>query len=120
LGSKLGEILMATPKAAVRMNGKNFDGTKKEPSKKDAPTLEQLGLSKKESAKRRLHMAWLHPRLHPYSATDPGACLLASKVTHAADFSALRGLNLCVARATLALVSESSPVALPCTEGFDS
>ena len=47
---KLGEILMATPKAAVRMNGKNFDGTKKEPSKKDVPTLEQLGLSKKESA----------------------------------------------------------------------
>ena len=47
---KLGEILKATPKAKTRMNGKNFDGTKKEPSKNDAPTLEELGLSKKESA----------------------------------------------------------------------
>lgn len=47
---KLGEILMATPKAAVRMNGKNFDGTKKEPSKNEVPTLAELGLSKKESA----------------------------------------------------------------------
>jgi len=47
---KLGEILMATPKAKVRMNGKNFDGTKMEPSKNNAATLEELGLSKKESA----------------------------------------------------------------------
>lgn len=47
---KLGEILKSAPKAKTRMNGKNFDGTKKEPSKNDAPTLEELGLSKKESA----------------------------------------------------------------------
>lgn len=47
---KLGEMLHAAPKAAVRLNGKNFDGTKSEPSKNDAPTLADLGLTKKESA----------------------------------------------------------------------
>lgn len=42
---KLGEILKATPKATSFLGG-----TKKVPSRNDAPTLEELGLSKKESA----------------------------------------------------------------------
>ncbi len=47
-------------------SGKNFDGSKKVPSKYDAPTLQELGLFKNESEKQWLHMAWLHTRLHPY------------------------------------------------------
>ena len=43
---KLGEILKATPKAKARFD----EGSKKVPSRNDAPTLEELGLSKKESA----------------------------------------------------------------------
>ncbi len=31
------------------------------PPENKSPKLEQLGLSKKESAERWLHMAWLHP-----------------------------------------------------------
>lgn len=57
---------MVTSLAAVRFNGKNFDGSKKVPSKYDAPTLQELGLFKNESEKQWLHMAWLHTRLHPY------------------------------------------------------
>lgn len=43
---KLGEILKATPKAKARFD----EGSKKVPSRNDALTLEELGLSKKESA----------------------------------------------------------------------
>lgn len=42
---KLGEILMATPKATAFLGG-----TKKVPTRNEAPTLQELGLSKKESA----------------------------------------------------------------------
>lgn len=42
---KLGEILKATPKATAFLGG-----SKKEPTRNSAPTLEELGLSKKESA----------------------------------------------------------------------
>ncbi len=49
---KLGEILKATPKnqGAKGLSGGGTRGTKKEPRVEDAPTLEELGLSKKESA----------------------------------------------------------------------
>jgi hypothetical protein len=43
---KLGEMLQASPRA----KGEILRGTKKEPRAIDAPTLEDLGLSKKESA----------------------------------------------------------------------
>lgn len=43
---KLGEILQATPKS----KGEIFRGTKKVPRENDAPTLDELGLTKKESA----------------------------------------------------------------------
>lgn len=43
---KLGEILKATPKATGRFDG----GNKKVPPSNNAPTLEELGLTKKESA----------------------------------------------------------------------
>lgn len=43
---KLGEILKATPKAKARFD----EGSKKVPSRNEAPTLQELGLSKKESA----------------------------------------------------------------------
>ena len=42
---KLGEILRETPKATAFLGG-----TKKEPTRNDAPTLDDLGLTKKESA----------------------------------------------------------------------
>lgn len=42
---KLGEILKAAPKATAFLGG-----TKKEPTRNEAPTLQELGLSKKESA----------------------------------------------------------------------
>ena len=49
---KLGEILKATPKnqGAKGLPGGGTRGAKKEPRVEDAPTLEELGLSKKESA----------------------------------------------------------------------
>lgn len=43
---KLGEMLQVAPRA----KGEIFRGTKKEPRGIDAPTLEELGLTKKESA----------------------------------------------------------------------
>ncbi len=62
---KLGEILMATPKATGakdQLKGRNSSGgSKMVPPENKSPTLEQLGLSKKELAEQWLHMAWLHP-----------------------------------------------------------
>lgn len=43
--AQLGKILKATPRAKAR-----FDGTKKEPSRNEAPTLAELGLDKKTSS----------------------------------------------------------------------
>ena len=45
---KLGEILMATPKATAHLAPSV--GSKRVPTRNDAPTLAELGLSKKESA----------------------------------------------------------------------
>lgn len=42
---QVGEMLKETPRAAAR-----FDGTNKEPSKNDAPTLAELGINKKTSS----------------------------------------------------------------------
>lgn len=49
---KLGEILRDTPKASgtAGVGRPKIGGTKKEPPKSDTPTLDELGLSKKESA----------------------------------------------------------------------
>lgn len=49
---KLGEMLQATPKSSgVKLAGRDsFGGTKTEPPNTDAPTLADLGLTKKESA----------------------------------------------------------------------
>lgn len=49
---KLGEMLQATPKAtgAKGLPGGGTRGSKKEPRVDDTPTLEELGLTKKESA----------------------------------------------------------------------
>ena len=49
---KLGEILLATPKAqGTKLNGRDsFGGTNVSPPKNDAPTLDELGLTKRESA----------------------------------------------------------------------
>lgn len=49
---KLGEILMATPKAkgTEGLGRPKLGGNKMEPPKQDVPTLAELGLSKKESA----------------------------------------------------------------------
>lgn len=49
---KLGEILQAAPKAigTAGLGRPKLGGTKMEPPKSDAPTLDELGLTKKESA----------------------------------------------------------------------
>lgn len=86
---KLGEMLLATPKAtgAKGLPGGGTRGSKKEPRVDDAPTLEELGLTKKESA--------VAQKLAALSETD---------------FDQVREGHITVAKA-IAVVSQSKPAA---------
>ena len=86
---KLGEMLLTTPKAtgAKGLSGGGTRGSKKAPRVDDAPTLEELGLTKKESA--------VAQKLAALSETE---------------FDQVREGHITVAKA-LAVVSQSKPAA---------
>lgn len=88
---KLGEMLLTTPKAtgAKGLSGGGTRGSKKAPRVDDAPTLEELGLTKKESA--------VAQKLAALSETE---------------FDQVREGHITVAKA-LAVVSQSKPALQP-------